>query len=143
VAQLKEGFPKWKRVEAESNGTGPISWASGTAQIGEFLWGLLDSWSFSDHLLPRLAYMRVLEDHRHELQGPLPGTTTADTEDSRNLKKNVDPQLIQELRTALRDREARVTDLENSLSWRITAPVRALGSLYLRMFGGSNASGSR
>ena len=138
VARLKEGVPRWQAVTpssgAQSNGSGPISWASGTAEIGEFLWSLFDSWSFSEQLLPRLAYMRVLEDHRHELQGPLPGAA-AETEDSKNLRKNVDPQLIQELRAGLRDREARIADLEHSLSWRITAPVRALGSLYLRMFG--------
>ena len=133
VARLKTGFPKWQ-VGVEANGARPVSWASGTAEIGEFLASLFDSWSFSAHLLPRLTYMRILEDHRHELQGPLPSVTT-ETEDDKNLRKKVDPQLVQELRTILRDREARVADLENSLSWKITAPVRAIGSLYLRMFG--------
>jgi GT2 family glycosyltransferase len=135
VARLHEGFPKWQRVAV---GAGPVSWATGTAEMGEFLWGLLDSWSFTDHLLPRLAYMRILEDHRHELQGPLPGTVAGETEDDKNLRKKVDPQLVKELRDAINDREVRIVELEKSLSWRITAPVRALGSLYLRMFGKSS-----
>jgi GT2 family glycosyltransferase len=130
VSRLNEGFPKWQRVAV---GAGPVSWATGTAEIGEFLWSLLDSWSFTDHLLPRLAYMRVLEDHRHELHGPLPGTVLTDEE--KNLRKKVDPQVVQDLKTILHDREVRIDELEKSLSWRITAPLRALGSLYLRMFG--------
>jgi hypothetical protein len=132
IARLSEGFPKWQRV---SPGAGPVSWSSGTAQIGEFLHNLLDSWSFNDHLLPRLAYMRILEDHRQELQGPLPGTTSKDTDDDKTLRKKVDPQVVQDLQIALRDRQLRITELEHSLSWRITAPVRALGTLYLRIFG--------
>jgi hypothetical protein len=55
VARLNEGFPKWQRVEAESKGCGPINWASGTAEIGDFLRGLFDSWSLSEHLLPRFG----------------------------------------------------------------------------------------
>jgi GT2 family glycosyltransferase len=132
VARLHEGFPKWQ-VTTEAVQPGPVSWASGTAEIGEFLRSLFESWSFTENLLPRLAYMRILEDHRNELQGPLPGSV-AETED-KNLRKKVDPQLIQELRTVIRDREARIADLETSFSWRITSPVRALGSIYLRMFG--------
>ncbi len=133
LARLTEGFPKWQRLP-ETGASNAISWNSGTAEIGEFLHKLLDTWSFTDHLLPRLAYMRVLEDHRSELDGP-PPAAVAGTQDDKNLRKNVDPQLIQELRTALSDRELRITDLENSLSWRLTAPVRALGSVYLKLRG--------
>ena len=132
VARLKEGFPKW-RVATESNGSSPVSWASGTAEIGDFLRGLFDSWSFTGNLLPRLAYMRILEDHRDELQGPLP-SASGEAKEDKNIRKRADPLMIQELRTALHDRDVRVAELENSLSWRITAPVRALGSIYLRMF---------
>ena len=69
--------------------------------------------------------MRVLEDHQHELRGPLPAATQdkkdRDEGDGRNLPKKVDPELIQDLKARLRDREARIAELENSLSWKITA----------------------
>ncbi len=84
--------------------------------------------------------MRILNDHRHELQGPLPAAVPGEAEGVR-FKKSADPRVIQELEsavrdreTALRDREARIADLEKSLSWKITAPVRALGTMYLRIF---------
>jgi GT2 family glycosyltransferase len=143
VARLAEGFPKWQPVASlangSANGAGPVGWASGTAQIGEFLWSLLDGWSFSEHLLPRLRYMRLLEDHQYALQGPLPGAggDKAESEaNGKNLARRIDPQVIQDLKTVIRDREARIAGLENSLSWRITAPVRALGALYLKIRGG-------
>lgn len=139
IARLAEGFPQWRPVASSMNGTGPVGWASGTARIGEFLWSLFDSWSFSEHLLPRLRYMRLLEDHQYALQGPLPGAAGDKAEsdaNGKNLARKFNPQIVQDLKTAIRDREARIADLEKSLSWKITAPVRALGTLYLKMRGG-------
>jgi len=132
LERLSEGFPKWQPAPEE---TGTLTWKSGTAEIGEFLRGLFDQWSFADHLLPRLAFMRVLEDHQEELDGPVPTATPGSADEEKNLKKKVDPLLVQELRTIIRDRELRIADLENSLSWRITAPLRTFGSLYLRLSG--------
>jgi hypothetical protein len=134
VARLNEGFPRWLEGAAGSDGAGPISWASGTAEMGEFLWSLLDSWSFTEDLMPRLAYMRVLEDHRYSLEGPLPAAS-GKVDDDKDPRKNVEPFRIQELKAGLRDRDRRIAELEDSLSWRITAPLRALGALYLRMLG--------
>ena len=37
---------------------------------------------------------------------------------------------MEQLTAALRDREAEVADLRNSLSWRITSPLRKLGTLW-------------
>lgn len=135
VARLQKGFPQWQPVAAGGNGAGPVSWASGTARIGEFLWSLFDCWSMTEHLLPRLRFMRILEDHQYALQGPLPGANGASEDGVKNLAKKIDPQALQALKTVIRDREARITDLEHSLSWRITAPVRALGTLYLKIRG--------
>ena len=132
VERLKQGIPQWQEIPLGNNSAGPVSWASGTAEIGEFLRSLFDTWSFSEHLLPRLAYMRVLENYRNELEGPLPGASGKAAEDGKGTKKVFDSSLVQELRTALRDREARVKDLENSLSWKITAPVRAIASVFMR-----------
>jgi hypothetical protein len=135
VERLSEGFPKWQEAAVERNASGAISWNSGTAEIGEFLWSLLGSWSFRDHLLPRLAYMRVLEDHRRELEGPAPGTTARSADGEKSLKKSVDPQVVEELKAVLRDKELRVAELENSLSWKITGPLRTLGTIYHRLLG--------
>jgi hypothetical protein len=117
----------------ESNGTGAISWASGTAEMGEFLRGLFNSWSFSEHLLPRLEYMRVLDHHRYELQGPLPSAVPGEGE-SQQLKRRINPEVVEELQTALRDRDIRIKELQQSWSWRITAPVRAIAGVMLRLF---------
>ena len=138
VERLSEGFPKWQEAAVERNASGAISWNSGTAEIGEFLWNLIGSWSFRDHLLPRLAYMRVLEDHRRELEGPVPGTTARSGDDEKGGKKSVDPQVVQELKAVLRDKELRIADLESSLSWKITGPLRTLGTIYHRLLGRPN-----
>jgi hypothetical protein len=103
--------------------------------MGEFLCSLFDSWSFTENLLPRLAYMRVLGDHRHELDGPLPSASGKAEGDDKERRNNAEPILIRELRAGMRDRDLRIAELEHSLSWRITAPIRALGTLYLRTFG--------
>lgn len=135
VERLQEGFPKWQAASLERNASGAISWKTGTAEIGEFLCSLLDAWSFRDHLLPRLAYMRVLEDHQRELDGPVPGSAVRSIDDEKNPKKSMDPQVLQELKAQLRDKELRVADLENSLSWKITGPLRTLGTIYQRLRG--------
>ena len=128
LARLKEGFPKWQFGAKENSNQ--ISWNSGTAEIGKFLHGLFEAWSFTDQLLPRLAYMRVLRDHRYELQGPLPGAIASDEETK--LTKKIDPRELQELKTALRDRDLQLKELKESLSWKLMAPVRALGSMFMR-----------
>ena len=111
------GFPKWQPDTHGVTGNGTraaaLTWDSGTADMGRFLWSLFDSWSFTEHLLPRLAYMRILEDHSHHLRGPLPTATPGgQTEADTKLRKRVDPQVIDDLNAIIRDREARITDLE-------------------------------
>jgi hypothetical protein len=132
VARIREGFPKWQ-YGAKEPPANPISWDSGTAEMGDFLRGLFSSWSFTDQLLPRLAFMRILADHRHELDGPLPGVAIGTSkEDEVHLRKKVDPREVESLRASLRDRDLQVAELKQSLSWKITAPLRALGSLFIR-----------
>jgi len=134
LERLSQGCPTW--VAPEPTSQQPLSWRSGTADIGEFLWRLLEGWDFREHLLPRLGYMRILEDHREELDGPAPSAMPgAKSEDGKNLRKMVDAEAINELKTQLRDRDARIVDLESSLSWKITAPLRTMGSIYLRLMG--------
>ena len=80
-------------------------WSAIGRNIGAFLEGLLADWSFSEDLLPRLEYVPLLDPSDR-------ARTTAG-------------------RTALHTSQARVADLEASLSWRITAPLRWIGGIWL------------
>lgn len=105
VAILKKGFPQWNGAAGKSIGDKSASWQAVTNQIGGFLHGLLSGWSFRDSLVPRLEQMRHLGGHESN---------------------------ISELRARLRDREARIADIYNSGSWRITAPLRACLGFFQR-----------
>jgi hypothetical protein len=77
--------------------------------------------------------MRVLRDHRYELQGHLPGAVPSDEDDKdTKLRKTIDPREVQELKISLHDRDIQIAELKGSLSWKITAPMRALGSMFMR-----------
>jgi hypothetical protein len=45
-----------------------------------------------------------------------------------------------ELETALRERDNRILDLRTSVSWLITAPLRGIGNLGIKLLGGKSAS---
>jgi glycosyltransferase involved in cell wall biosynthesis len=124
ISLLTAGYPQWRQAGESGH---PVSWKSGTAEIGDFLWRLIGNWSFRDHLIPRLAFMRILAGQRKELDGPAPSATPG--------ANDTDPESVKELKARLRDKEARVKDLENSLSWKITAPVRAVASVVFRLMG--------
>ncbi len=47
LARLRQGIPEWQPV-GNQTAERPISWASGTGEIGEFLRGLFNSWSLTD-----------------------------------------------------------------------------------------------
>ncbi len=139
ISRLKEGFPKWQRSALDTGGGGEISWDSGTAEIGEFLHSLVDTWSFTDHLVPRLEYMRILEDHKYQLQGAIPAAGGADNGSDAKKSKNIEARVIRDLNaairereTVIRDREMRIKDIENSWSWRITAPVRKIAGIFMK-----------
>ncbi|HWQ57287.1 MAG TPA: glycosyltransferase [Bryobacteraceae bacterium] len=86
--------------------TGGEGWDAVTRKLGAFIGGLVEAPSFDRVLLPRLEHIFALE---------------------RMIGGDV---------ARLRDRETRIADLRNSLSWRLTAPLRAAGSLWLRLTGG-------
>jgi SAM-dependent methyltransferase len=60
----------------------------------------------------------------------LPNPSDGDGEN--RSKKTVELREIQELKTALRVRDMQIAELKESWSWKITAPVRSLGSLFMR-----------
>ena len=113
VNRLRYGFPVWKSFECDVEGKG-IGWEAVTRRIGSFLCELTEKWSVSSALLPRLEHMRLLRGFTqrcapHEIVGPS----------------------VAEFTIALEERTKRIADLENSRSWRITAPLRWVWELYL------------
>ena len=136
IRRLKEGFPVWKAVAAGNNGAEPANWQSVTRRIGEFLRGLLEQWSFSGALLPRLEHMQLLAGRmdRPAPSAERPGSAGTIDESLSYVVLADQVRELSQLKSAMRDRDLRIQDLQNSLSWRMTAPVRKMGSLYLRLF---------
>ncbi len=106
IARLKEGFPQWRPVTSETNGTEPYNWSAISVNVGAFLESLLQDWSFSDALLPRLEHVALLSER---VGGAGAGLML------------------------VRDHEAVVNDIHGSLSWRLTAPLRWVGGVLLRL----------
>jgi glycosyltransferase involved in cell wall biosynthesis len=101
---LRHGFPQWRNVSSGPHASG--NWDSTTAQIGAFLKDLVDSIDFENVLVPRIAHMHLL-GQRAETTGDVTLTFGAPQE--------------------------RIQLIYQSWSWRITAPLRWLGSAYLRL----------
>ncbi len=117
IRRLSEGFPKWK-PDARMHDCAPSNWDAVVRQLGDFFCGLLDSVDFNGVLVPRIEQMRLLEGL---------GRLRSECENAR--------AGIAGLERALKDRESQIAGLRNSLSWRMTAPVRALGGICLRLRG--------
>jgi hypothetical protein len=109
VERLRQGFPRWKDV-AGKHGDPSGGWDAITEQIGHFLCEVSRSVSFNDVLVPRLKHMQLLEENEQ-------------------VRTRTRPAAGHELWTG----EAQIQDIYNSWSWRLTAPMRRLADVYLRL----------
>lgn len=113
IERLRNGFPAWiengrlRRQDPENN------WDAIVTRLGAFLDELLANVAFEDVLLPRLD--------RFEIERPEPAGSTAHALTE-----------LAALSRAIRDRDNRIADIHNSLSWKWTAPLRAAYDLFLR-----------
>lgn len=130
VERLGRGFPKWSPDAGCGGNSG--GWEEITEQIGQFLCALTKSVSFNDVLLPRLKYMRLLEEKQlayGRARAALEGHPVASPAASNGMGSDE----IRSLTLSLQDREAQIADIYQSWSWRLTAPIRSLGTTYLRL----------
>lgn len=127
ISLLRSGSPNWKgSVAAQPD---KHDWADSTQQIGEFLLQLVQQVSYTGVLIPRLEYMNLL---RRAFEPYLEAPSLAPYEVKfLQLQKE-----ISELRIAVQDKDLQIRSLVSSLSWAVTAPMRTLGALWLRVFGG-------
>jgi len=102
-------FQNRKAQEYNCTHCDPMRGHMQTEQIGQFLVKVSRSLSLNDVLVPRLQHMRLLEEKKPRLSHAAPQEAGLDAKG---------------LTAALRDREAQIEDLHNSLSWRLTAPMR-------------------
>jgi GT2 family glycosyltransferase len=143
VIRLGQSFPIWKNG-AETYGDAGGGWDATTDRIGQFLCSLTRSISFSDVLVPRLQYMRLLKEnqrvHRHALSAQQKPDAELEAaraayEELRATVRARDSQ-IAELRAAVHDRDAQIRDICHSRSWRLSAPMRNFARAY-RSFKGN------
>jgi glycosyltransferase involved in cell wall biosynthesis len=106
VELLRLGFPTWRSNVEFGCGVLPGNWDAATSQIGDFLAKAVCSVDFENVLMSRIGYMHLL-GQRAEATGDLTPIFGA-------------PQEM-------------VQRIYASWSWRLTAPLRWLGSAYLRV----------
>jgi glycosyltransferase involved in cell wall biosynthesis len=108
IQQLKREFPIW--VQNETTDSRPSeNWDATTSRIGRFLWDAVAAVDFENVLLPRVSQVHLL---RRQSEGSI-----------RN------PRF---LARALEDRELQLRQIRESWSWRLTSPIRWLGSVFSR-----------
>lgn len=105
IDRLRQGFPKWQN-RAECGRPAPGNWDLTTSQIGTFLAEVVDTVDFENVLLPRIAQMHLF-GHRAEATGDVTPIFGAPRQ--------------------------QVQEIYASWSWRLTSPLRWLGSAYLRL----------
>ncbi|MGP0075874.1 MAG: glycosyltransferase [Bryobacteraceae bacterium] len=105
IGRLRHGFPTWRNSSVDRS-VAPGNWNTTTSQIGDFLSEVVRSIDFENVLIPRIGRMHLL-GQRAEATGEVTPIFGAPQE--------------------------RVRAIYASWSWRLTYPLRWLGSTYLRM----------
>jgi GT2 family glycosyltransferase len=112
IERLKRGFPSWRNNGDASVGDPSAGWDSTSLQIGNFLSDVARSFDLENVLLPRIRHMRLL------------GQRAANSGD-------VAPAFLKDF--LAKGGETQIQEIYASWSWRLTSPMRWLGSTYLRM----------
>jgi glycosyltransferase involved in cell wall biosynthesis len=120
ICLLKAGLPAWKGTAASPKSE--HNWATSAQEIGEFLRRLVDEVSYTDVLIPRLHHMHFL-------------SRIAQSVIQRDSQMHRLENEASDLRIRVRQQELRIRSLLSSLSWAVTAPMRGLGNLWIRVFG--------
>jgi len=128
VSALAGKRPVWRNATASEK---DWTWAKAGRRMGEFAFELLQSTTVEDDMMPRLESLANLENRVRSQSVPI--TFVAPV-----AEKTVEAALLlTQLRLASDTGYApsggsseylkkRIEDLENSISWRVTAPLRAL-----------------
>ena len=124
IERLTQGFPSWRPPKKFLSGIPAENWDAVTKRIGDFLDEAVRAVDFEKILLPRLDHMRLL-GQPYDAAADLPAGGDRQPEPYR--------QRLNELATSVRDHERQIREIHESWSWRLTAPMRRLGSAYLRM----------
>jgi glycosyltransferase involved in cell wall biosynthesis len=114
IALLRQSIPEWRESCPEL--PDPVhGWADVASRLGGFLRERTAKVSYQNVTLPRLEHLWALEC----MTGA--GQAASATNRASSLVR------------ALYDRDVQIAALRDSRSWKITAPLRGLGSLYLRL----------
>jgi GT2 family glycosyltransferase/glycosyltransferase involved in cell wall biosynthesis len=115
IERLKSGFPAWRENGNNTAASSSANWDATSLKIGNFITDVVRSFDFQNVLVPRTEHMHIL--------GQAGGRTV-----------NSRPSLrgYETLASDLRDQ---IRDIHGSWSWRLTSPVRKIGSAYLQMLG--------
>jgi GT2 family glycosyltransferase len=128
IETLSNGFPVWQEHGRSPDRNCCHDWDASARQIGRFVEELVDSVSVADVILPRLAKMQMLQPKAR-------GERSESSLQAASMELERSQRTIDDLRTALADKEAWTEEIYRSLSWRITSPLRRLGGALLRMSG--------
>lgn len=147
VRLLRQGFPEWN-VDDGGHGDASGGWDAITQRIGQFLCGMTHAVSFNEVLVPRLQHMRLLAEKQNAwararsvlskpaatLETPI---SSGETSPSGGQSSASSDEAVRagndELRGAIRDRDAQIQEIHHSWSWRVTAPMRRLADAYLSL----------
>ncbi|HTC37037.1 MAG TPA: glycosyltransferase [Bryobacteraceae bacterium] len=116
IERLKQGFPAW-RDNGDSRGDRQCQgWDAIASRIGSYISEIVRATDFERILVPRIHQMQVLGQLAEDTGNPAIRLRGA-----------------QELASALHDRETQIREIHGSWSWRLTWPIRKIGSAFLRM----------